>query len=180
MASRYKHGLPPHNVAGGIRIADVVLLAVIAGAAWFVDWNSITNKLSSGAGGTPKVALTSLDCEVKGGGLGPQGQALPRYALVSGSVENLGEEPLNLSVRIDYVWKGRKFFGKRVESVNPSPLSHEETGWFEFKEYIEFPGDTKCMVQLFKNGDEEPMPLEDRTSSQSVSNGRFWIAFSYY
>ena len=163
-ACPHGHRFRFHNATGGIRIADVVILAVIAGAAWFIDWSSITNRLSSDTSGPLKAALASLDCEVKGGGRGPQGQALPRYALVSGSVENLSEEPLNLSVRIDYVWKGRKFVGKRVESVNPNPLPHDETGWFEFKEYVEFPGDTECMVQFFENGDEEPMPFENRTS----------------
>jgi hypothetical protein len=164
-ACPHGHRFRFHNATGGIRIGDVIILAVIAGAAWFVDWNSITDKLSSEAGGAPKVALTRLDCEVKGGERGPQGQVAPSYALVAGSVENLVEEPLSLSVRIDYVWKSRKFMGKRIQSVNPNPLPFNEMGWFEFKEYIDgFPGETRCMVQFFENGDKEPIPLEDRTS----------------
>lgn len=142
------------------------MFAVIVGVVWFVDWSSVKDKLSFSDTGEPiEVALTSLNCDLEGGELGSHGLWLPRYAMITGSVENLSEEPLRLSVRIDYVWRGRNFVGKRIESVDPSPLAHNETGSFSFKEYITgFPEDTQCMVQLYENDDEQPIPFEDKTS----------------
>lgn len=154
----------PRHTTGGLRISHVIILAAVLGAVSFVDWNSIKDKLPSLTEESAKVALTSLDCEVKSPERTPRG-VRSGYALVDGSVENIGEAPLRLSVRIDYVWKGRKFQGKRIESVDPAPLAPKGTGSFSFKEEIAgFPEGTGCLVQFYENNTEEPIPIDDRTS----------------
>ncbi len=153
---------------GRIRLVDIVFLTVIVGAIFFVDWESVKEELSFYTMGSQKVALTNLECEIKEGRLLPNGIPGAPSASISGSVKNVGEEPLKLSVRIDYITKGDlanyKLPGNRMERVQPRPLAQNATGRFAFEEQVDryFIG-TDCQVQFREDDRERWIAFDDRT-----------------
>ena len=154
--------------AGGIRLGDVVFVAVILGAVFLVDWGGVLGGLSFGSSADESVALTNLQCDIREGRPLPSGFTDAPTASVTGAVKNIGEDPVRLSVRIDYIIAGNladhRMSGTRIERVNPSPLSQNSTGTFRFEETVDryFPG-TDCQVRLRDDDANRWIAFEDRT-----------------
>ncbi len=158
--THFDHVLRLRRGKGQVTLGNIVLVVAVGVVASFIDWDTVLGKLSFG---TPAdVALSSLNCSAESGSLG--------YVTMrtSGSVINISEEALKLSVRSDYTTgSGRMIAGKRtIHPVRPNPLAQGRSGTFSLTETIQYysPDDKiGCLIQFYENDIQKPVRFEDRT-----------------
>ena len=146
---------------GGASLGSIVLVGAAIAVIVFVDWDTMLEKLSMGSSGPIRTALTQLSCHAETNGI-------DTYVQTTGSIENIGDEPLRLSVRVDYAANGRIFAGRRtITPVRPAELSPSRKGSFSLREHVELPpqllDEVGCLIELYENDVHEPIRFEDRT-----------------
>ena len=158
--THFEHVLRLRRGEGRVTMGNIVFVVVVGVVASFIDWESALSRLSFG---TPAdVALSSLNCSAESGS--------PGYVTVrtSGSVINISEEALKLSVRSDYTTgSGRMIAGKRtIHPVRPNPLAQGKSGTFSLTETIQYYSpdhELGCLIQFYENDVQKPVRFEDRT-----------------